>query len=65
MWRNWQTRTTQNRVGFARVGSTPTIGIENREKALGSRVLTNVRTLSLFLPNTFEKRKSCAYNRVR
>jgi hypothetical protein len=57
MWRNWQTRTTQNRVGFARVGSTPTIGIENREKALGSRVLTIVGTLDLFLPNTIRARK--------
>ena len=26
-WRNWQTRTTQNRVGFAHVGSIPTFGI--------------------------------------
>ncbi len=25
-WRNWQTRTTQNRVGFAHVGSIPTFG---------------------------------------
>ncbi len=25
-WRNWQTRTTQNRVGNPRVGSTPTFG---------------------------------------
>ena len=26
-WRNWQTRTTQNRVGYALVGSIPTFGI--------------------------------------
>lgn len=25
-WRNWQTRTTQNRVVFDHVGSTPTFG---------------------------------------
>src|SRR5512146_804572 len=25
-WRNWQTRTTQNRVGYALVGSIPTFG---------------------------------------
>ncbi len=25
-WRNWQTRATQNRVGFPHVGSTPTFG---------------------------------------
>jgi hypothetical protein len=25
-WRNWQTRATQNRVGFALVGSIPTSG---------------------------------------
>ncbi len=25
-WWNWHTRTTQNRMGFARVGSTPTFG---------------------------------------
>ena len=26
-WRNWQTRTTQNRVGSSLVGSIPTSGI--------------------------------------
>lgn len=25
MWRNWHTRTTQNRMSLARVGSTPTM----------------------------------------
>jgi hypothetical protein len=29
MWRNWQTRTTQNRVPLWSVGSTPTIGTHN------------------------------------
>lgn len=27
-WRNWQTRTTQNRVGNPHVGSIPTFGTE-------------------------------------
>ncbi len=27
-WRNWQTRTTQNRVGFAHEGSIPSFGTE-------------------------------------
>ncbi len=27
-WRNWQTRTTQNRVSYALVGSIPTSGIQ-------------------------------------
>lgn len=29
-WWNWHTRTTQNRMGFARVGSTPTFGTIRR-----------------------------------
>ncbi|KYD14225.1 hypothetical protein B4168_1047 [Anoxybacillus flavithermus] len=33
------------------------IGIENRRKALGTRVLTIVGTLDLFLPNTIQARK--------
>ncbi|WP_060476134.1 hypothetical protein [Geobacillus sp. PA-3] len=37
---------------FSRVGSTPTIGTENREKVLGTRDFTFVKSLVFYLPNT-------------
>lgn len=61
MWRNWQTRTTQNRVGFARVGSTPTIGIENREKGFRDKGF-HVSGIPCFLFTEYDSRKE---NRVR
>jgi hypothetical protein len=40
-----------------RVGSTPTIGIENRRKALGTRGFTYVKSLVFYLPNTIREKK--------
>ncbi len=55
-WRNWQTRTTQTRVGNPRVGSSPTFGtffcpffFGSSHKFFGSSVLFWELQLNLWL----------------
>ncbi len=44
-WRNWQTRTTQNRVSYALVGSIPTSGIS----FFLANIVTNATIITFFI----------------